>query len=641
MTNNEAIQLLKNVWKEVPSTHIGRVLKSKNNSRLYKWLITNTPSDSKTIIERVALAIHDPSDYICEFGNRKAYSHSTKFTFCGNHTVCKCKEINRKTVYEQIKNKRIANNGDYWTADMKNKAVNTNRAKYNADHHLKSHNGLHQYQQSIQEKYGHDIVSTLQLDSVKQKIKTTNLERYGVEYPIINSNIAQDYAKARIKNHGSYWTADMKNKAVNTNQTKYNADHHLKSHNGLHQYQQSIQEKYGHDVVSTLQLDSVKQKIKITNLERYGVEYPTQSEYVQLAKRAKEIANYGVASPTQRHLLPERVSEFHNDVEFKKIYESYKTIVELSDYFGYTESPIRQRANQLDLPRKSMSGVSDEEVSLANWLSQYTKVEQSNRTLIAPYEIDIFLPEHSLAIEYNGVYWHSSKYVDKNYHLNKTQMLMEKNIKLIHVFSDDYANKCNIVKSRLLSSLNLSKRIYARNTNIKEITTTEAKQFLDNNHLSGYVNSKIKIGLYDNSQLVAVMTFGKPRFNNNYEWELLRFASRLNTTVVGGAGRLFSYFVKTQNPNSVVSYADLTWGVGNLYNSLGFDFSHLSPPNYSYLIKDRKSRHQYQKHKLKTTLNIFDESKTEEENMKLNGYYRIYDCGNAVWVYKRQNGEKQ
>jgi hypothetical protein len=635
MTDIEAIQLLKQVWKEIPSTHIGRVLKSEKNSQLYKWLISNTPKICKTIIERVAIAIHDPAEYICEFGNRKTYSHSTKFTFCGNYAVCKCKELSRKAAYEQIKNKRITNNGSYWTADMKAKSVSTNQTKYNADHHLKSDIGLHKYQQSIKEKYGPDVVSTLQLDSVKQKIKTTNLEKYGVEYPTMRSDIAQEHATNRVKNHGSHWTADMLNKAVSTSRKKYNADHHLMTRTGLHKYQQSIKEKYGPDVVSTLQLDSVKQKIKTTNLERYGVENPTQSEDVQAVKRSKEIANYGVASSTQRHLSPERVAEFHNDNVFTKIYNSHGTIVELSDYFGYTDSPIRQRANQLGLPRKSTSGISDEEMSLANWLSQYTTVEQSNRSLISPYEIDIFLPEHSLAIEYNGLYWHSSKYVDKNYHLNKTKMLMEKNIKLIHVFSDDYTNKCNIVKSRLLAALNLNKRIYARNTCVKEINNTAAKQFLETNHLSGYVNSKIKLGLYYDNELVAVMTFGKPRFNKEYEWELLRFANKLNTTVVGGASRLLSHFVKMQNPNSVISYSDLTWGVGNVYCSMGFEFSHLSPPNYSYLIKDRASRHQYQKHKLKKILTTFDESKTEEENMELNGYYRIYDCGNAVWLYKK------
>jgi hypothetical protein len=635
MNNHEAIQKLKQVWVSTPSTHIGRVLKSEKNSQLYTWLISNTPSDCKTIIERVAVAIHNPTDYICEFGNRKTYTHSTKFTFCGNHNVCKCKELSRKAAYQQIKTKRIANNGDYWTSDMLAKTVETNRNKYNADHHLKSHTGLHNYQQLIQEKYGQDIVSTFQLDSVKQKIKNTNLQRYGVEYPTINPNTAHKHVKNRVMNHGSYWTSDMLAKTVETNRNKYNADHHLKTHTGLNKYQQLIQEKYGCDVVSTLQLDSVKQKIKNTNLQRYGVEYPIQSENVQAARQTKEIAKYGVTSSTQRHLLPERVAEFHNDVEFKKIYETYKTVVELSDYFGYTESPIRQRASQLRLPRKNMSSVSDEEISLANWLSQYTIVEQSNRNLIAPYEIDIFLPQHSLAIEYNGVYWHSSKYVDKSYHLNKSQLLMKKNIRLIHIFSDDYTNKCNIVKSRLLSALNLNKRVYARTTRIREINNTESKQFLETNHLNGYVNSKIKLGLYHDNELVAVMTFGKPRFNKEYEWELLRFSNKLNTTVVGGASRLFSYFTKMQNTTSVISYADLTWGMGNVYKTMGFEFSHLSPPNYSYLIKDRVSRYQYQKHKLKTILTRFDESSTEEENMKLNGYYRIYDCGNAVWVYKR------
>ena len=133
------------------------------------------------------------------------------------------------------------------------------------------------------------------------------------------------------------------------------------------------------------------------------------------------------------------------------------------------------------------------------------------------------------------------------------------------------------------------------------------------------------------------MTLGKSRYNKKYKWELIRFANKIGYTVIGGASRLFSKFIKDHNPESIISYSDERWNTGNVYKQLGFKFQSTSGPSYRYTknYTNLESRVKYQKHKLKELLSDFDESKSEWQNMVENGYDRIWDCGNSVYTWPR------
>jgi len=128
------------------------------------------------------------------------------------------------------------------------------------------------------------------------------------------------------------------------------------------------------------------------------------------------------------------------------------------------------------------------------------------------------------------------------------------------------------------------------------------------------------------------MSFGKSRYNKNYDWELVRYCNILNHNIIGGASKLLNYFRKINN-GSIISYADYTWSNGNLYQKLGFNLINQTRPSFWYINKDGiYSRNQFQKHKLKNKLTIFDEKLTEWQNMVNNGYDRIWGCGNLVYV---------
>ena len=138
------------------------------------------------------------------------------------------------------------------------------------------------------------------------------------------------------------------------------------------------------------------------------------------------------------------------------------------------------------------------------------------------------------------------------------------------------------------------------------------------------------------------MTIGKPRFSDKYDYELLRFCTLLNTNVVGGASKIFKYFLKTYSPKNIISYADRRWSEGDLYKILGFDFSHNSGPNFYYFKQNDSteklfSRIAFQKHKLKDKLEDFDPKLSAWQNMQNHGYDRVWDCGNSVWVWSATN----
>jgi hypothetical protein len=223
----------------------------------------------------------------------------------------------------------------------------------------------------------------------------------------------------------------------------------------------------------------------------------------------------------------------------------------------------------------------------------------------------------------------------RNNHFIKYRECRDLNINLLQINSHEWnnVNKQNIWKSIINNKLGNSNRIYARKCKIVELTNKQKNDFLNANHLQGMDNSKIKLGLEYNGDLVSVMTFSKPRFNKNYQWELVRFCNKLNHNVIGGASKLLSYFKKSQNPKSLISYADLRYSNGNMYKKLGFVFKSYTPPSYVYTKGDKiLSRFSTQKHRLAKILENFDENKTENQNMMDNSYRKLWDAGTMLFV---------
>ena len=264
-------------------------------------------------------------------------------------------------------------------------------------------------------------------------------------------------------------------------------------------------------------------------------------------------------------------------------------------------------------------------------------IERKNRSILNGNELDFLILNKNLAIEYNGNYWHSEigGKKDKNYHLNKTIECEKKGIRLIHIFEDEWIYNQEIVKDRLKHILNKNdcKRLYGRNCTVREISSSEKNDFLNIYHIQGKDTSSIKIGAFYNNELIAVMTFGKLRLalgnrdQNVNTVELMRFCTKY--IVVGISSKMLSYYIKKYNSQKIISYADRRWSIGNLYEKLGFKKISTSIPSYWYLKNylNRVHRFSFRKCILDKKLKIYNKNLTEWENMQLNGYDRIWDCG--------------
>ena len=181
-------------------------------------------------------------------------------------------------------------------------------------------------------------------------------------------------------------------------------------------------------------------------------------------------------------------------------------------------------------------------------------------------------------------------------------------------------------------------RIFARKCEVLEISDNKlVRNFLDENHIQGFVGSKVKLGLFHEGVLVSIMTFGNLRKSLGQKseegcYEMLRFCNRLNTNVVGGASKLFKYFIRNNYIKEVISYSDSSRSDGNLYQQLGFNLLHETIPNYYWIINGvRKHRFNFRKDNL--IKKGADPNKTEIQIMNGNGYYRIFDCGSKKWLF--------
>jgi len=550
------------------------------NQSVIDWIDDHTDANCQSLAERVHLLLHPSVGVLCPYGKRKRFTK--------NQYVCmkSCQCVSDK------KNKTLLDNhGDNYRQEIMAKSKSTNL-----------------------EKYGREFPT--QSTSVKNKTKATTMERYGV-----TSYLA---------------TKECQDKAKTATIEKYGTPYYLQSQKGQDTNKITLTERYG--VTNASMMADHSQKVKLTSRLKFGHDHAMQSQ--EIKDKQQHIINqkYGVDNPKLIGKDLIKSSEYHDDIKFKEIYEKFDTVIQISDYFGYNTTSVQKRAKELDLAVK-YSYTSNGQMQIANFIESLgITVQLNNRSVIHPLELDIYMPHHALAIEFNGTYWHSDQFLDDTYHLNKTQLSEKAGVQLLHVSDIDWCNNSTLIKSMIRHRLGMTDiTIPARKCNITpDVSNEEVRTFLNDNHIQGHVNSSLSIGLTYQSELLAVMTFAASRFDKNQPWELMRYCTKAGHSVVGGASKMFKYFLNNTHGNCI-SYAARSYSQGNLYNRLGFEFHGNTAPNYKYLVNGiLESRMKYQKHKLKAQLLDFDQSLTERQNMTLHGHRRIYDSGNQKWIYNRR-----
>ena len=476
--------------------------------------------------------------------------------------------------------------------------------------------------------------------AVKKKIvdsqNVTYTEKYGM-HPMKTEQTKENLKASVMKKYGVDWISKSDGWYDKVKATKIDI-HGAANYNNIEQIKKTCLDRYG--VKNYMMTDEYKQKYKTTCMLKYGFPHASMGKHFKIEHNKSMFEKFmmhpNFINFTPKFTLSEYIGVSGKDYTFKC--KRCKTIKSYSiDNGKYPLCPSCDKNNISTFQNEIYEYIK-------SIIGNAVDIKLNDRTILSPKELDIVIPSMNIAFECNGILWHSELFGHKNktYHLNKTSGCMSRGYKLIHILDSEWRTKQNIVKSVIMSQLNKSSHIvYGRKCSVKEISSRICVDFLNENHLQGTDHSSIKIGLFDETNtLVAAMTFLKSRFDKKIQYEMGRFCNKMGYQIMGGASKLFSYFLKTYSPSSIVSYNDRRYFDGQVYINLGFNFMGNTSPNGFYIIDNYQTlqnRICWQKHKLKNKLKIFDPELSEWENMKNNGYDRIWDCGNGKWVFHSHN----
>lgn len=440
------------------------------------------------------------------------------------------------------------------------------------------------------------------------------------------------YCSQKCKATDPKWLANV----ANTNMIKYGVKTTLLEKNTKKKIQNKLIEKYG--VTNPFASLEIQNKIKNKNLINFGFENPAKSQIIKDKITESHISKYGFERSCQSHIPEDIFNLINSKDELEERYLKSFSGNTLAEELKISPWLLFKQIHKLGIDIKPLKK-SKEENLVFEFISSLgiQNIIVGDKTILHPQEIDIYLPDHNLGFEINGIYWHSeSKGKTKYYHYNKSKKANEKGIKLVHFTDIDINNNFDKIKNKIKSLLGVNEKLYARKCITKNVPTTDEIEFLNKNHFQNYVPSKISLGLYYNDELISLMSFGKSRYNKNYQWELLRFCSKSGVSVIGGASKLFKKFIDQTQATNCISYCDLSRSFDNsFYSILNFIKLTVATPNYFYTndYHNLQSRLKYQKHKLDKILPNYDKKLTEWQNMSNNGWDRYWDCGNSVWVW--------
>lgn len=354
--------------------------------------------------------------------------------------------------------------------------------------------------------------------------------------------------------------------------------------------------RYG--VTSPFCLEEVKDKIKQTKQQKYGDENFCNRDKARATTKIK----YG-----KEYLFQTDEFKEHNYLKLKERFSEPNFHIKLG-FESNGEKEVRE------------------------FLNSFGHSFKKTRGLIYPLEIDMYDETLRLAVEYNGLYWHSEKYVNNSYHFKKYRMLKDKGIKLITIFEDEWLFSKEKVKSFLLASIgNFEQRLYARNCVVHSLDKRMAKQFIETFHLQGAPNQiQDAYGIFHKDDLLGVVSYGK-HHRNNTDIVLNRLVFKNGIQVVGGASKLILNSIKKYD--TVTTWSDNRWSTGEIYRTIGFEKVLDIPPDYFYTKNNQYKITKQSQQKSRTGC---PPELTEHSFALQNGLFRVYDCGKIKWKYTRK-----
>jgi len=585
------------------------------------------------------IVLNNPKE-ICEHcGNEKIFSSIET----GYLSACSSKECRKDQ--KTIKQKetfmlKYGVDNPQKLSSIKKKSVLTKKEKY-GEHYEKITNKIiltkkEKYGNTFGKDWNNKVKTSNKLIygnenyNNRAKAKDTCLEKYGVEHPLQEKSVQNRIKKTnqqRYSKDSIFQTEEFKENLKKNNLEKYGKESYIQSEDFKVKTNKTLQAKYGVD--NAFKAEVVKDKIKYINKRKYGHEYPRQN-----LEKAKEYSESVFKD------------SFFSLINSDRCKSKVTPLFTLSDYKGSNHNykwkcntcnkEFKYPASTKAIPRcyncyPANIKIPEVKKEVIDFLEGYIAIEKNNSLT------DIYIPDKKIAIDINGILSSSEILGEKDNKslLSKTKYYEGVGIQLISIFESEWIDKQDIVKSILLSKISKTPKIIgARNTTIKEVSKKDTDIFLNNNHLQGEVNSLFNIGLYYREELVSILCVGKSRFNKKHEWELLRFCNKINLSVLGGFTKLLNYFITKYKPSSIVTYADRRYYTGSIYSQNNFKLERETPPKPYYTKDYYILEHwiNYEKHRVKDKLKIFNRKLTAWQNLQLNDYDRIWDCGSLQFT---------
>lgn len=401
---------------------------------------------------------------------------------------------------------------------------------------------------------------------------------------------------------------------------------------GVENIGQSAHAKEAHSIFynDATKVHGAMEKIKDTKRGRYGNENYNNSSKIKETWRSKSISYWAEKYPEKD------IEALYDKEEMIRLFGTMNP-VEIAAYLNVHVQTVYRYLNKHGITEPFRSIPEQELVDFLKSNGVSNIVTNSRSILPDGKELDIYLPDYNIAIEYNGVYWHHEDvaHITRSYHKDKFDMAESMGIQLITIFSNFWNNNQDVVKKSLLHKLGLvDGSVYARNTCVKQVDSRACRDFLNSNHIQGYTPAAVCYALFHDDDIVAVMTFAKSRVaigKQSDGMELVRFAS--NQRIVGGASKLLSAFRKDNPSISVFSYSNNEWSTGHVYSALGFKLAREIPPSYWYIHpKEERLMHRFNYAKQKLVARGADPALTEKQICKEMGLLKIWDCGKRKWV---------
>lgn len=439
-----------------------------------------------------------------------------------------------------------------------------------------------------------------------------------------------DYCSSKCSNSSELVKVKKESAYINN----YGVNNPSKSKEVMEKIQKHFKQKYG---ANPLAIKEFQDKIRETNINRYGAESPlSRNSSLRASMESDIIKNF---TEKYKHLEIIEFSTF-------KWGEAKIKCHECKGIFSISKWNLHQRTKgnsniEICTICNPMGSSRDTRVQafIRKWLElKGIAFNEGDRKILEGREIDFYMKDLKIGIETNGLYWHSDKFKHPTYHLEKTELAFKKGVKLIQILEDEIIETPNLVEARLSSIFGINdEKVYARKCKVREVGKKESSDFIKENHIQGNSGCDVRLGLYHGNRLVSIMTFGGLRRSlgskaKENHWELIRFCSMRNMTVIGGASKLLNHFIKIYTPSEIISYCDRRWSDGEFYKKLGLVMESKTRPNYYYVKNGlRENRYKYRKDVLVSQ--GFDGRKSEKEIMSERGFLRIYDCGTYRFRY--------